>query len=378
MNASPSSDSPTSPDSSSPASPPSTSRSSESRNPARAEPADESGSSHAEGTGHAEGTSHGAGHSHGAEAGTGRLIVGILLNLAITGAEAVAGVLSGSLALLADAAHNLNDTASLGITLYARRVAGRDATQSRTFGNRRAEVIGAFVNLVTLVLIAGYLLVEAVERALNPRPIDGYMVMMVAGVALVGNVATAGLLHRPAQDSLNVEAAYVHIVADALASVAVLAAGGLVLAFGWTWIDPVMTAVISGYILWQSAQLLRQTIDILMMTAPDGLDVEVMVEAMEGVDGVADVHHVHVWRLDEHRTALEAHVAVEERNVDAAERIKRVMKDRLASEFHIGHATLEVEYDRCSDAPIDGRPPADASDAEPASAPYPPVIASDC
>jgi cobalt-zinc-cadmium efflux system protein len=327
--------------------------------------------------GHSHGGHSHGGHPHGADASTGRLVGGIVLNLGITVAEAIAGVMSGSLALLADAAHNLNDTASLALTLYARIVAGRGATENRTFGHRRAEIIGAFVNLITLVLIALYLLVEAVERALNPRPVDGQLVMMVAGVALAGNVATAWLLHRPSKESLNVEAAYVHIVADALASVAVLAAGGLVLGFGWTWVDPVMTALISGYILWQSAHMLRQTIDILMMTAPEDLDVGEMVTAMEAVDGVEDVHHVHVWRLDEHRSALEAHVRIGEREVDVAERVTREVKNRLASAFDIGHATLEVEYGRCSDT----SPAGDDSTHPPESsvqAPTPPVIASDC
>ena len=134
-------------------------------------------------TGHSHGHSQ-APQSNESETGTGRLIVGIVLNLGITIAEAAAGILSGSLALLADAAHNLNDTASLGVSLFARKVAEREADESRTFGNRRAEVIGAFVNLVTLVLIAVYLLVEAVERAFHPRPIDGQLMMLVAGVAL--------------------------------------------------------------------------------------------------------------------------------------------------------------------------------------------------
>lgn len=313
--------------------------------------------------------------AHGDDAGTGRLIAGILLNLGITVAEAVAGFLSGSLALLADAAHNLNDTASLGITLVARKIAGRDPDESRTFGYRRAEVIGAFVNLVTLVLIAVYLLVEAVERALDPRPIDGRLMMIVAGIALVGNVATAWMLHRPSKDSLNVEAAYVHIVADALASVAVLGAGGLVMAFGWMWVDPLMTGLISIYILWQSARMLRRTVDILMMTAPTDLDFDAMVAAMEAVDAVAEVHHVHVWRLDEHTTALEAHVVVEERSFDTAERVKRATKDRLCTDFAIGHATLEVEHGPCADT--GATEPGETAPGE-SSQPRPPVIASDC
>lgn len=287
-------------------------------------------------------------HSHSTEElGTTRLTISVVLNLAITVAEAVAGILAGSLSLLADAAHNLNDTASLGISLGARIVAKRDADPRRTFGYRRAEIIGAFVNLVTLVIIALFLLKEAVGRFGSTEPIDGTLMMVVAGIALVANVGTALLLRRGAQESLNIESAFVHIVADAMASVAVIAGGAAITLYGWIWIDPLLTALISVYILWQSADLLRRTVQILMESVPPGFDFEGMIEAMEAVDGVRDVHHVHVWQLDEQHTAVEAHVVTDERDLEAIEDTKATLKTRLREEFGVGHATLEVESSSC-------------------------------
>lgn len=288
-------------------------------------------------------------HDHaGGATGTVRLVLSIALNLLITAAEFVAGLMAGSLALIADAAHNLNDAASLGISLGARTVARRSADRRRTFGYRRAEVIGAFINLITLVLIALYLLKEAVERYLNPRPVDGQLMIIVASIALAGNVATAALLHRASKHNLNIQSAFVHIVADALASAGVIVAGVLVMRYGWTWIDPLLTAIISGYILLQSGHLLRRTTAILMESAPPDFDYDAMVAVMAAVDGVREVHHVHVWQLDEHHTAAEAHVVIDKRDLDAMEQIKTQLKTRLADRFDVRHATLEFEFEPCT------------------------------
>ena len=293
-------------------------------------------------------------HDHGArEAGTFRLVLSIALNLVITVAEFIAGLMAGSLALIADAAHNLNDAASLGISLGARKVAERSADRRRTFGYRRAEVIGAFVNLITLVLIALYLLKEAVERYMNPRPINGQLMIIVASIALAANVATALLLHRSSKSSLNIRSAFVHIVADALASVGVIVAGALVMIYGWTWIDPLLTAIISGYILVQSWSLLQRTTAILMESAPPGFDYDAMVSTMASADGVSDVHHVHVWQLDEHHTAAEAHVVINKRDLEAMEQIKSELKTQLADQFDVHHATLEFEFEPCTGAASD-------------------------
>ncbi|WP_141491540.1 cation diffusion facilitator family transporter [Longimonas halophila] len=294
---------------------------------------------------------HGHSHRPDADVGTTRLVLAIVFNALITAAEFVAGFVAGSLALMADAAHNLSDTASMGTSLVARKIATRAADARRTFGYERAELIGAFINLLTLVLIALYLLVEAGQRYFAPTSIDGTLMIWVGAATLVGNVATAFVLHKPAQDSLNIKSAFVHIVADALGSVAVVAGGVLIQQYGWTFVDPLLTALIAGYILVHSYGMLRETISILMESAPRGFDIDALIETTERITGVRNMHHVHVWRLDEHRVALEAHVDVEGiRELDELDRLKQRIKTLLHDQFAIDHATLELEHGRCTDA----------------------------
>jgi cobalt-zinc-cadmium efflux system protein len=283
--------------------------------------------------------------------GTTRLVLAIVFNALITAAEFVAGFVAGSLALMADAAHNLSDTASMGTSLVARRISARTADNRRTFGYERAELIGAFINLLTLVLIALYLLVEATQRYISPTSVDGTLMIWVGAATLAGNLATAFVLYRPAQDSLNIKSAFVHIVADAMGSVGVVAGGLLIQRYGWTFVDPLLTALIAGYILVHSYGMLRETISILMESAPSDLDLDVIVYAVEHVSKVRNVHHVHVWRLDEHRVALEAHVEVTGiRELPELDRLKHQIKTLLRRRFEIDHATLEFEHGQCADA----------------------------
>lgn len=308
------------------------------------------------------------GHSHGKDASTTRLVLAIVFNAAITAAEVVAGIVAGSLTLLADAAHNASDTASMGVSLVARHVTGREPDRRRTFGYERAELIGAFINLVTLVVIALYLLVEAGQRFLEPHTIDGQLMLIVGVITLVGNVLTALVLYKPSKGSLNIESAFVHIVADALGSVAVILGGWLIASHGWTIVDPILTAAIAVYILVHSYEMLRETISILMESAPRDFPLDEMMRALEATNHVCDVHHVHVWRLNEDETALEAHVKVEEIDaLDTLDALKRDLKQTLRAEYGIGHATLEIEYSACTDESGGERAPAQASRASPAA-----------
>jgi len=305
-------------------------------------------------TPHEHGTSGAApgGHRHGRDASATRLVLAVVFNVLITVAEFVAGFVAGSLALLADAAHNLNDTASMGIALAARKISTRAADRRRTFGYERAELIGAFINLTTLVLIALYLLVEAIRRFFEPRSIDGTLMIIVGAITLAANVATALVLYKPSKDSLNIRSAFVHIVADALGSVAVIVGGWVIMRYNWTMIDPMLTIAIAVYILVQSYGLLRETISILMESAPRDFPLAEMIRSIERVEHVQDVHHVHVWRLSEHETALEAHVVVEGiSELRALDALKADLKQHLRDAFGIGHATLEIEHEACTDPP---------------------------
>lgn len=276
------------------------------------------------------------------------------VNVLLTVAQVVGGVLSGSLALVADALHNLSDAASLGIAYAARRIARRPSDPRMTFGYVRAEVVAALINYTTLIVIGLYLAYEAVMRFFQPVPVAGWMIVVIAAVALVVDAVTAWLTYRLAKGSMNIRAAFVHNLADALASIGVIVAGTLIILFDWRIVDPIVTLLIAGYILWLAFSEIGSTIRMLMLGTPPGIDLEALIAEVRGIDGVADFHHVHVWAIDENETALEAHVVVPDGTpADTAaglrDRIKAVLRDR----FGIGHSTLEIERASavCADEP---------------------------
>lgn len=285
-------------------------------------------------------------HHHDVDAiGDRRLGWAIVINMLLTLAQIIGGVLSGSLALIADALHNFSDAASLLIAWLARRIGRQPPDYFKTFGYKRAEVIAALINLVILVIVGLYLIYEALWRMYEPQVIEGWMVVSVAAVALLIDVATAVLTYTMSKNSMNIRAAFLHNVSDALASVGVIIAGSLILLYGWYWTDTALTLLIAGYVLYQAATLLPQTIHILMEGTPEDISIEEMIDAMESVEGVANVHHVHLWQLDEHKNALEAHVIIDD--FGKLEAIKAALKSKIEQKFSIVHSTLEFETDYC-------------------------------
>lgn len=283
---------------------------------------------------------HGHGHSHAH--GDGKLTLAVIVNLGLTVVQIVGGVLSGSLALIADAIHNLSDALSLVLAFAARRIARRSADGHMTFGWNRAELIAALINLTTLVLIAIYLAVEGVMRLFDPPGVDGWIVVWVAGVALVIDAATAALTYSMSKDSLNIRAAFLHNVADALGSVAVIVVGTLILLYDWRLLDPLATLGISAYILWHALSDIKPTIRILMLGAPPGHDRDAIRARLTAHDRVNDVHHLHLWQIDEHRVSVETHVVIDEADLGHAPAIVAELKEWLAKEG-IAHATIEIE-----------------------------------
>ena len=277
--------------------------------------------------------------------GDRRLGIAIAINMLLTLAQVIGGIVSGSLSLIADALHNFSDAASLLIAWMARRISRRPADHFKTFGYKRAEVIAALINLVTLVIVGLYLIYEAMWRFIEPQVIEGWTVVIVASIALVIDMATAVLTYTMSRHSMNIRAAFLHNVSDALASVGVVVAGSLILLYGWYWTDTVLTLFIAGYVLYQAATMLPKTIHILMQGTPENISIDAVVNAMECVDGVSNVHHVHIWQLDEHINALEAHVVIDD--FGDTEAIKTALKAELERQFDIGHSTLEFEISRC-------------------------------
>ncbi|MGB5281361.1 MAG: cation diffusion facilitator family transporter, partial [Arenicellales bacterium] len=263
----------------------------------------------------------------------------------LTVAQVIGGVVSGSLSLIADALHNFSDASSLLIAYAARKIGRQPADQLRTFGYQRAEVIAALINLVVLVIVGLYLIYEAIWRFFDPQIITGWAVVIVASIALVIDLATAILTYSMSKDSVNIRAAFIHNVSDALSSVGVIIVGALILLFQWYWTDTLITLLIAGYVLYQATLLLPKTIHILMEGAPENININDVVHAMEAVEGVSNVHHVHLWQLDEHRNALEAHVVIHD--FSETETIKQLLKSEIEKKFSISHSTLEFEVVHC-------------------------------
>jgi len=289
---------------------------------------------------------HDHGHAHiDPESGDRRVSIAIWANGLLTVAQVVGGILAGSLALIADALHNFSDMASLVIAFAARKIARRPADARMTFGYRRIEIIAALINYTTLILIGFYLIYEGGMRMIDPPEVAGWTVVILGGVALVVDTLTALLTYSMQKGSVNIRALFLHNLSDALASVAVIVGGSLIILYDMRWVDPAITIGIALYILYLAFTEIGGPIRTLMLGSPPDIDNEAVVEAMRGVDGVADVHHVHLWQMQEHEAALDCHVVLTTDGWGRIEDIKAAIKGRLKDDFGIGHSSLEFEHE---------------------------------
>lgn len=288
---------------------------------------------------------HGHGHHHHVdpESGDAKVLAAVAVNGLLTLAQLVGGIFAGSLSLIADALHNFSDAVSLGIAFGARKIARRPSDRTMTFGYVRAEVVAALINYTTLIVVGLYLVYEAIMRLFEPTTVMGWLVVIIAGVALVIDVVTALLTYAMSKSSMNIRAAFLHNVADALGSVGVIIAGTLIILFDWTIVDPLITFAIAGYILWQAFSEIGGTVRLLMLGTPPDIDTDALLKDLRSVDGVEDIHHMHVWMIDENQYALEAHVVVGNSSVASAEAVKAGVKARAQDAFGIAHTTLELE-----------------------------------
>ena len=282
-------------------------------------------------------------HHHNKSDSDTSLFFAIAINIVLTLAQVIGGIISGSLSLIADALHNLSDATSLGIAIFARAISRKPADEFKTFGYQRAEVVAALINLTLLITISFYLIYEAVWRIIEPQIITGWIIVLVAGIALIVDIATALITYKRSKNSINMKAAFLHNLSDALASIGVIFAGTLILLYDWYWVDTLVTFLISGFILLQGLILLPKTIHLLMEGTPEGLSTEEIKIEAEKIKDVQDVHHIHIWNLDENRIALEAHVVVTSDDFKKVELIKYRIKELLKNKFNISHSTLEFE-----------------------------------
>jgi cobalt-zinc-cadmium efflux system protein len=285
-----------------------------------------------------------SGHNQHAPESDRGLLGAVFINILLTLAQVIGGIISGSLSLIADALHNLSDAASLGIALFARTIGRKPADKTKSFGYQRAEVIAALINLTLLITVSLYLIYEAVWRIVEPQVVTGLIIVVVAGVAFVVDMVTALITFRMSKNSLNMKAAFLHNLADALTSIGVIIAGALILLYQWYWVDTLLTFLIAGFVLWQGIIMLPKTIHLLMEGTPENLSSDEIKASLEEAKDVEDVHHIHIWNLDEHRIALEAHVVVATNELQEVEVIKRKLKKILKDRFKITHSTLEFEY----------------------------------
>jgi cobalt-zinc-cadmium efflux system protein len=281
---------------------------------------------------------------------SGRLLISILLNGFITLVEIAGGIFSNSLALISDAIHNLSDTLALILAWAANKVGEKDADTKKTFGYKRFEILSAFINASVLTAISLYLIYVAFFRFLHPEPVKSGLMLIVAVIGLFVNLFSMIFLHRDSKKSLNIKAAYVHLLGDTLSSVAVI--GGAILIFYTeiVWIDPLLTLVISIVIIVQAYKILYESVNILMQGTPRNLKLEEIKTHLEQHPLIQNIHHVHCWQLQDHDVLFEAHIETsKDLLLSESGALVAEIEGLLREKFRITHTTLQVEFDVCED-----------------------------
>ena len=284
-------------------------------------------------------------HIHKHEVKGKNLVYSILLNLLITIAQVVGGIVSGSLALISDALHNFSDVLSLGFSLIAHKLSRKKASLDQTFGYKRAELIAAFINATTLVIVAVLLIYSAVERFINPQPIESNLVIWLALLGIAVNGFSVLLLKKDAKHNINMKSAYLHLFTDMMASIAVFVGGLLMKFYDWFWVDSVMTILIAIYLIVVGIDLLKTSTKMLMLFTPDHIDIKEIVREIHKIKGVNKLHHIHVWHLNDEELHLEAHldcsedIKMSEFN-DLLDKVEHVLFEK----FHINHTNIQPEF----------------------------------
>lgn len=292
---------------------------------------------------------HGHCHHHHPDLKGKKLMLSILLNTAITLLQVVGGIISGSLSLISDALHNLSDVISLILSYIANRLTQKKYTNETTFGYKRAEIMAAFINAVILIGVALFLVKEAFERLYEPVVIDSIWVIALALLGIAVNGGSVLLLRKEAKDNMNIQAASLHLFFDMITSVAVLLGGVAIYTMQVYWVDSVLSVIIAIYLVYSSLGLVVRTLKILMQFAPQGVDLHEMEEQIRELPAIANIHHVHLWQLNDREIHLEAHIDFED-DLKLSEVCKHIRKveNILRAEFKIHHVTLQAEYG-CTD-----------------------------
>lgn len=288
-------------------------------------------------------------HHHSSQVKGKNLIISIILNIGITAAQVVGGFLSGSLALLSDALHNFSDVVSLVISYIANKLVRKEASLKRTFGYKRAEIIAAFVNSATLIVVAVLLIWEAVQRFRNPEEIDSELVIWLSLLAILGNGFSVLILRKDSKVNMNMKSAYLHLITDFMASVAVLTGGLLMKFYQLFWIDSVLTLGIAIYLLIVGYDLLKTSTRVLMLFTPTDLALEEIAEKIIDHPEINNVHHLHVWQLNEDEIHLEAHIDFNKNiSLSQFDEIMEGLEEMMYQDFGINHVNIQPEFGKCS------------------------------
>ena len=292
------------------------------------------------------GHNHSHNHTHNHNDLKGRnLLISILLNIGITVAQVIGGILSGSLALLSDALHNFSDVLSLVVSYVANKLTKKKASFHKTFGYKRAEILAAFINASTLIIVAVLLIIEAINRFKNPQEIESNLVIWLSVIAILGNGFSVLLLKKDAEANMNMKSAYLHLFTDMMASVAVLIGGLLMKYYQIFWVDSVLTFIIALYLIWMGYDLLKTSTKVLMLFTPDAIPIKKIVNEINAFESIKNVHHVHVWQLNEDEIHLEAHIDFnQDITLSQFDTILHEIEDLVFKKYDINHVNIQPEF----------------------------------
>ncbi|MGB1308061.1 MAG: cation diffusion facilitator family transporter [Oceanihabitans sp.] len=298
--------------------------------------------------------SHSHAHNHNHNNLKGRnLIISIFLNILITVAQVIGGLISGSLSLLSDALHNFSDVVSLIISYLANKLTKRKASLHKTFGYKRAEILAAFINAVSLIIVAVLLIIEAVKRFQNPQEIESNLVIWLSLLGIVANGFSVLLLKKDSKSSMNMKSAYLHLLTDMLASIAVLVGGLLMKFYEMYWVDSVLTLAIALYLIWVGFDLLKDSVKVLMLFTPEAIPIKNIVKDIQKKEAIKNVHHIHVWQLNEDEVHFEAHVDFNSNiTLSAFDCILQEIEELLFNKYQINHVNIQPEYGKCDDKDV--------------------------
>ena len=281
-----------------------------------------------------------------------RLLVTLILNLLIPMAQVMGGVFANSVALISDAVHNFSDFVAILIAYVAYRIGRRGASYRNTFGYQRAEILAATLNVAILIAASAFIVYGALDRLYHPQVVVGKVVIIMAGVGIVGNGLSAWLLHRDSKHSLNVRGAFLHMVGDLLTSVLVLVSGAILIFRPWYWLDPLFSILIVLFILKNCWSILRPSTGILMNATPKGLDLEAVKDVLEEIPGVRGVHYLHAWNISASSIGFSCHVVVADQQVSQTERLGEAIRRELLERYGIDHPVLQFETRSCGNGGV--------------------------